>query len=84
MNRLCHAAGLEVVHLSGMQDIRTPQSGAQHLLSGAAGRRAVEAGVATQAEVDELSETVRTAWDSDPNAYVALDVYQVIARKPES
>jgi hypothetical protein len=79
MHRLCREEGMEIVQLTASLDIQLPSS-REYVLAGAFGQRALEAGVTTESEQDALGrEWAR--WAADPDAYMALDHYEVVARK---
>jgi hypothetical protein len=80
MNRLCREAGLEVLQLTASLNVQLPKERA-FPLAGAFGQRAIQERISIQTELDDLAhEWAR--WAADPDAYMALDHYEVVAQKP--
>jgi SAM-dependent methyltransferase len=88
MNRLCREAGFEVVAVSATWDVRLagelpqPVQQAGGPLSASLRRQALDLGIATEVEMDELGDQARAEWFSDPDAFVASPWFEVVARKP--
>jgi ubiquinone/menaquinone biosynthesis C-methylase UbiE len=80
LNRLCREAGLEVLQVTASLNVQRP-SERTYPLEGPFGQRAIDSGVSTRSEVDDLAREW-DAWAADPDAYMALDHYEVVARKP--
>jgi SAM-dependent methyltransferase len=80
MNRLCREAGLDVIQVSASLDVRLASTRTSEPLRGPFGQRAIEAGVTTQAELDEVLRQIEE-WRSDPDAYYTLDAFEVVSRK---
>ena len=65
MNRLCRQAGLEVVHFDADLAVQ-PAFTREYVLAGPSGQRAIQLGIASQAEIDELRR-LWSEWQADPD-----------------
>jgi hypothetical protein len=80
MHRLCREAGLQLLQLTADLEIQ-PAASRSFVLAGPSGQRAIQCGLTTQEELDQLARYWEV-WMADPDAYLALDHYEVVARKP--
>jgi ubiquinone/menaquinone biosynthesis C-methylase UbiE len=81
MNRLCRLAGLEVIAHTASMDVTSDVSLYAGTLRGPFGQRVVASGMSTESDLKELA-TELDKWEADPDAFIARDAYEVVARKP--
>ncbi len=85
MNRLCREAGFEVLQVSASWEFRRGSaygtSGTQHPLTGPMGQRAIQLGLTTQEELSQVMQAFETEWVPDPDAFMAIPWFEVVARK---
>lgn len=86
MNHLCHQAGFDVLEIVGQWEIsRAAETlavrGDRLPIEGPVGDRAIQLGLTTREEIEDLGEEVRRHWFTDPEAFSALPWFAVVARK---
>ena len=88
MHRMCRLAGLEVVAVTATWDVNLPAKMPESMrssggpLAGPLGRRAVQLGLATDQEIQDIITRTKTAWSQDPDGLIAVPWFEVVARKP--
>lgn len=85
MNRLCREAGFKVVAVTATWSVQLPslltEAESAGPLAGPLGARAVQLGIATEQEIQDVIERSRTIWAQDPDALIAVPWFEVVARK---
>jgi SAM-dependent methyltransferase len=86
MNKICREAGFHVLQMSASWEFRLGSAygpaGTRHPLTGPMGKRAIQLGLTTQEELSQIVRTFETEWVPDPDAFMAIPWFEVVARKP--
>jgi hypothetical protein len=80
-NRLCREAGLEVLSISASWEFLPPAAMVGRLLGGQFAERAIQLGITSREELDDLLGKLET-WVANPDAYCAVPWFEVVARRP--